>query len=675
VGVRVPGDDRIAPQPRRGGRIARAIERALTAAYERLGGWYLYAVIGVTFVQGWLLMAFTVAIGIPHFPDAMTTVRLAVTAAVVGYAGWLVMIVWRYRPTLVTVSRWWRNGRPATGAEGVWKAASTFAPQYPLTMLVATALCVPGVVWVAADLGLSGEATVATLIGTSFMVVLGGVWVYAFADVALRPLLLDAASRVPQQFRPDQPVVSYRTKVFGLFVGVGMSLSGVGVVIGSGDEPLEDVLAPTLVVVGVSVVITVALSLVLGRSLQAPIEDLIDLTARVGAGDRTAHAPVGTADELGELAASFNQMVHDLRRSDQAVRAAQARTVAAADEARRNVERDLHDGAQQHLVLAQLKLGMLDKAAAEGRDVLQLTAELRDELAGALRELRELARGIYPAVLESDGLASALAEAGERCTVPVVVDCDGMGRHPREVEAAVYFCCLEALQNAAKHAGPTARAEVRLEQHDGDLRFEVSDDGAGFDPDTPASVGGLQHMSDRLGALGGSVEVRSVLGGGTTVNGIVPLTDRMRATDVEGSQDLKLDRQDSEHILGRVVATPHRTLIVDDHAGFRSFASELCTAAGFEVVGEADDGSSALKAVDQLCPDIVLLDVQLPDLDGFAVADALAERADPPIVVLTSTRDAAELGSRLSEAPAAGFISKRELSAHRLSALVSEDVP
>ena len=114
---------------------------------------------------------------------------------------------------------------------------------------------------------------------------------------------------------------------------------------------------------------------------------------------------------------------------------------------------------------------------------------------------------------------------------------------------------------------------------------------------------------------------------------------------------------------------PQTVLIVDDHAGFRGFARRLLEAGGYTVVGEAADGSSALAAVEALRPELVLLDVVLPDTDGFAVAERLAERSDGPVVVLTSSREAADLGERLDRTPARGFIHKDDLSGAALTAL------
>jgi signal transduction histidine kinase len=150
-------------------------------------------------------------------------------------------------------------------------------------------------------------------------------------------------------------------------------------------------------------------------------------------------------------------------------------------------------------------------------------AELRHELERALSELRDLAHGIYPPLLENEGLPGALGAAVRRAGLPATLSCDGAGRYSRELEAAVYFCCLEALQNASKHAGDGAKAELELAERDGALRFTVADDGHGYDAASINGSAGLQNMTDRIGALGGSLQIVSSPGYGTTVKGTVPI--------------------------------------------------------------------------------------------------------------------------------------------------------
>jgi signal transduction histidine kinase len=152
-------------------------------------------------------------------------------------------------------------------------------------------------------------------------------------------------------------------------------------------------------------------------------------------------------------------------------------------------------------------------------DALQGTA------GAALEDLRDLARGIYPPLLADKGLAAALQAQARKAAVPVTVTAEGIGRYAQEIEAAVYFCSLEALNNVAKYAGASA-AEVHLAQQNGDLSFTVHDDGAGFDPAKTGYGTGLHGMADRLDAIGGELEVESAPGRGTTVRGRIRAQDR-----------------------------------------------------------------------------------------------------------------------------------------------------
>jgi signal transduction histidine kinase len=204
------------------------------------------------------------------------------------------------------------------------------------------------------------------------------------------------------------------------------------------------------------------------------------------------------------------------------VRESRARILAAADDERRRIERDLHDGAQQRLVALRIRLEIADEVMLrDPARARQIVHGLGDEVTGALDEVRSLAAGVYPALLAHRGLTEALRAAALRSPVPARVDVDGVDRFPQEVEAAVYFCCSEALQNAAKHARGASSVSISLERN-GDLRFEVRDDGAGFSPLDAGSGHGLLNMRDRLASVGGELDVRSAPGEGTQVSGSVP---------------------------------------------------------------------------------------------------------------------------------------------------------
>jgi signal transduction histidine kinase len=228
---------------------------------------------------------------------------------------------------------------------------------------------------------------------------------------------------------------------------------------------------------------------------------------------------------LQDLAAHAGLILRNVRLIEE-LRASRQRIVAAQDQERRRLERDIHDGAQQQLVALAVRLNLAHgMAAKQAPQVAELLSALKGETQETLENLRDLARGIYPPLLADKGLAAALESQARKAPVPVVVEPNGVGRYPQEAEAAAYFCVLEALQNVSKYA-QASRATVHLSQENGDLIFRVTDDGKGFDPATTRQGSGLQNMADRLEALGGRVNVDSAPGHGTTVSGRIPVEDR-----------------------------------------------------------------------------------------------------------------------------------------------------
>jgi signal transduction histidine kinase len=255
---------------------------------------------------------------------------------------------------------------------------------------------------------------------------------------------------------------------------------------------------------------------------------------------------------LGELARQIALALHNarldsalqasleaLRRQADELRASRARVVASADAERRRIERDLHDGAQQRLIglMARLEEARALAIPGEGPESGELVdirdalldevgarADFKAELQDALDDLRDLSQGIYPPLLTDGGLVEALSAAAARAPIRCKVDGDDIGRYRPDVEAAIYFCCLEALQNAGKHAGKDARAHVTLRDEGERLVFAVEDDGVGFDPVRARGGVGLTNMSDRVGAIGGRLELESAPGRGVRVRGWVPLS-------------------------------------------------------------------------------------------------------------------------------------------------------
>ncbi len=252
-----------------------------------------------------------------------------------------------------------------------------------------------------------------------------------------------------------------------------------------------------------------------GISLRKPASepvtpDDVELVASLASG-------LGLALRNRRLTAALRARVVELE-------ASRERVLVAADEARRALENDLERGAQQTLVAVKVMLGPLSLLAERGGapKTAAMLSQLEDHAGTAISSVRAFAAGVYPPLLQAEGLGVALDHRTATSAVPVEVTADGVGRYPREVESAVYFSILEALQNTAKYAG-AARACVSLSERDGELRFDVTDDGTGFEVDRVQRGVGLDGMADRIDTVGGSVAIRSEPGAGTTVSGRVPV--------------------------------------------------------------------------------------------------------------------------------------------------------
>jgi signal transduction histidine kinase len=277
-----------------------------------------------------------------------------------------------------------------------------------------------------------------------------------------------------------------------------------------------------------------------GERMDVPGETAIEVSDR---GERLgalsvampANDPMTPAKErlIHDLASQAGLVLRNVRLVEE-LRASQRRIVTAQDAERRRLERNIHDGAQQQLVAlsvkARLAHGFADRDPARSAELLQ---QIEAEVQTALEDLHDLARGVYPPLLADKGLGAALEAQARRSPLPVTVDGEGLGRYPQEVEAAVYFSCLEALQNVAKHA-EASTVSVILSQSNGHLTFEVADDGSGFDPSSTGYGTGLQGIADRVGALHGDLAVTSRPGGGTKVVGRIEVTPAPAAEPTNG---------------------------------------------------------------------------------------------------------------------------------------------
>jgi signal transduction histidine kinase len=210
------------------------------------------------------------------------------------------------------------------------------------------------------------------------------------------------------------------------------------------------------------------------------------------------------------------------------LKASRERLIRTQDDERRRLERDIHDGAQQHLVALIVNVRLAQAIAVRSPErAARVLSEQADAARVAIETLSSLSRGIYPRLLSDEGLAPALLAAVATSPVPVTIDAVGVGRLPASVEAALYFCCVEAVQNAAKHSGARS-VSVRLDEDQDRWRLTVEDNGTGFDllADDLSMGAGLVNMSDRLDSIGGSVTVGSLSGRGTTVTAVVPRSVR-----------------------------------------------------------------------------------------------------------------------------------------------------
>jgi signal transduction histidine kinase len=229
--------------------------------------------------------------------------------------------------------------------------------------------------------------------------------------------------------------------------------------------------------------------------------------------------PAGTEERIGSFAELVTAALANVDAREQ-LAASRARIVEAADDARRRIERDLHDGAQQRLVALALGLARLESRLEPGSAAAGDLADARAELDAALEELRELARGIHPSVLTERGLEAALAAVAGRSTVPVELDVDDCAALPSPVQTTAYFVAVEAVTNASKHAEPD-RIEVRVAVADGEALIEVCDDGSGGVD--PALGSGLNGLADRVSAIGGALEIESEPGTGSTIRARIPV--------------------------------------------------------------------------------------------------------------------------------------------------------
>jgi signal transduction histidine kinase len=263
-----------------------------------------------------------------------------------------------------------------------------------------------------------------------------------------------------------------------------------------------------------------------GNEVTHPPEDAGRAWVPVERGGRAVAAMVidetlAENPELVRAAASATLLAVENGDLEGELRASRARILEAGHAERRRIERDLHDSAQQRLVSLRIDLTIAGEQF-DGSEERAMLERLGGQVDEAIEELRGVAHGIYPSVLADRGVGMALKAVARSSAIPVRVGDEWRGRHPEAVETTVYFCCLECLQNAAKHGGRGASATVRLRQFDDRVGFSVEDDGTGFDPDVVERGAGLTNLADRVAAVGGTLEIDARPGRGTRISGEIP---------------------------------------------------------------------------------------------------------------------------------------------------------
>jgi PAS domain S-box-containing protein len=362
------------------------------------------------------------------------------------------------------------------------------------------------------------------------------------------------------------------------------------------------------------------------------------------------------------------------KRQERELHASRARIVRAADTERRRLERNLHDGAQQRLVglglLLRLAGAALDEDPAGARRALDQGLE---ELGLALGELRELARGLHPAILTSGGLGVALESLAGRAPIPVTVTGLPSDRLPDAVEAAAYYIVAEALTNVAKYAGASA-ARVQVGLREANVVIEVADDGVGgADADAGS---GLRGLADRAEALGGWLDVQSPPGGGTMLRAAIPCrAAREEALDAQPSTARAPDAVFAA-VKGRVVERsaddeiPLRIVVAEDALLLRAGVVRVLEDASFEVVGQAGDADGLIREVRARRPDVAVTDIRMPPTytdEGLQAARLIrAELPGTGVLVLSQYAEETYALELLDDGPAGvGYLLKDRVSEPR----------
>ena len=488
----------------------------------------------------WILMAVT-ALGVQSFvpllvvaiapvftQDSSAVSQLMPILGAASLAG-IPTLYWVIRSHHGSAVRYLRGDNPRPAADEVWitsvaelaKGVSMIVAGYWVPLSIGAIIC-------ARRLDSPPSLLLTSVYAVTVSAALVGVFFFLIWETAFRPLARELAPHLSADILSQRSGPSISTKLFLLLVLTSLFngfIVGSMSLIPSSYEARAAV--GTLASIAVSMALAGSVIWLLRRSFVTRVDEIRRALDQVQAGARDGIdlAPLA-GDDLDEVTRAFNAMTHQLKQSEDDIRVSRSRIVAAADESRKRIERNIHDGAQQQLVALALDLRMLEEQAPM-LSAAELSAALHrtgDGLKAALAELRELARGLHPSVLTTDGLRPAITQLASRSSIPVSVDVTET-RFPEAVETACYFTVAEALANVAKYAEATD-ASVRIEEQGGHVSLEVSDNGVGGAD--PKAGSGLTGLVDRIAALDGTLAVHSPIGTGTTI--VVELPIPLRAS-------------------------------------------------------------------------------------------------------------------------------------------------
>ena len=371
-----------------------------------------------------------------------------------------------------------------------------------------------------------------------------------------------------------------------------------------------------------------------------------------------------------ELEARVENRTRDLEHSQNRLRAMATELNLAEQRERKRLATELHDHLQQTLVLGRLLVSQGKRVAATVPACLDVLKKMDDIFTEALTYTRTLVADLSPPVLRDHGLLAGLKWLGEcmkkhQITVTVIVPEKDNLNLPEDQAILLFQSVRELLINSSKHAG-TGQADVRLKRDDRQLRIEVRDQGAGFDPATAAdgtpsggisSKFGLFSIQERMRALGGSFELESAPGKGTIATLVLPLLRRTEEEEHAESSGTVRKRQSKHFALKK--NAPIRVLLVDDHLMMRQGLRSIVTAYDhLEIAGEAGDGAEAVELAQRLEPDVVVMDINMPNMDGIEATRQIKANQPTIVVIGLSVNQSADTEKKMKAAGAFAYLTK-----------------